>query len=125
MRNLNLIIVSYILLRYALFLLLIQAIYKEVKWVKRSDLNSGEDWFMFAWLFIVPVLIEVIIFTLPIKYGINRIEVSKNRLPYYLYFGLLFLIEFIFIKILISVVLFFLYFRKSLFNKYFPTSENN
>lgn len=117
MRNLNFLIVSYILLRYVLFLKLIQSIYKEVKWVKWSDFDSVED-------------------TLPIKYGINRIEVSKNKIPYFLLFSFLFLIEFIFcnsilakpfnyIKVLISIVLFFLYFRKSLFKKYFPISENN
>ncbi len=134
-RNLNFKVVSYILLRYSLFVIFIVGIYKEIKWVKWSDLHSCEDWFMFIWLFIVPVLIEVIIFTLPIKYGINRIEVSKNKIPYFLLFSFLFLIEFIFcnsilakpfnyIKVFISVVLFFLYFRKSLFKEYFPKSEN-
>lgn len=86
MRKLHLKVIFYLTARYFLFLIIINTIFKEVKWVKWSDLNSAEDWFMFAWLFIVPVLIEVIIFTLPIKYGINRIEVSKNRIPYYLFF---------------------------------------
>lgn len=136
MRKLHLKVVFYLTARYFLFLIIINAIFKEVKWVKWSDLNSAEDWFMFAWLFILPLFIEIIAFTLPFSNGLKRIEFSKNRIPYYLFFGLLFLIEFIFcnsilakpfnyIKVFISVVLFFLYFRKSLLMKYFPTSENN
>ncbi len=136
MRKLHLKVIFYLTARYFLFLIIINAIFKEVKWVKWSDLNSAEDWFMFAWLFILPLFIEIIAFTLPFSNGLKRIEISKNRISCYLFFGLLFLMEFIFcnsilakpfnyIKVLISVVLFFLYFRRSLFKKYFPTSENN
>lgn len=136
MRKLHLKVIFYLTARYFLFLIIINTIFKEVKWVKWSDLNSAEDWFMFAWLFILPLFIEIIAFTLPFSNGLKRIGFSKNRIPYYLFFGLLFLIEFIFcnsilakpfnyIKVFISVVLFFLYFRKSLLMKYFPTSENN
>lgn len=128
MRKLHLKVVFYLTARYFLFLIIINAIFKEVKWVKWSDLNSAEDWFMFAWLFILPLFIEIITFTLPFSNGLKRIEISKNRIPYYLLFAVLYLLEFvlynwiiaihfIYIKVLCSIILFVLVFRKSLFQE--------
>ncbi len=122
--------IFYIIVRYILFLVVINSIYSEVKMVKWSDLQSGEDWFMFVWLLFIPLLIEIFFFTLPFAFGIRKCEISKNRISYFFLFGLLFLIEFIlnywfismkfiYIKVLISVILFVLFFMMSIFKRRF------
>lgn len=117
-------VVLYLLVRSFVFLLTISLLFKDVKVVKLSDLNDKEDWLMFLWLFFVSALIEVIVLTFPFVYGLSRQDVKDSKL-YYLFFALLFLVEFIishwligmrypFIKILISLVLFLVVFRKRL-----------
>jgi hypothetical protein len=52
MRKLHLKVVFYLTARYFLFLIIIKAIFKEVKWVKWSDLNSAEDWFIILFVLV-------------------------------------------------------------------------
>ncbi len=117
-------VVLYLFVRSFLFLLTISLLFKDVKVVKPSDLKDMEDWLMFLWLFFVPALIEVVVLTFPFVYGLSRQDIKGNKL-YYLFFALLFIVEFVicqsligmrypFIKILISLVLFLVVFRKRL-----------
>jgi len=99
---------------------------KDAKMVRLSDLKNKEDLFYFFWLFGIPVIVEIIIIGLPLSYGLE----GKTRTGsgwYYLLFLMLFVIEFAFaswiygvdssiVKVLISLILFFAFFWKKLFN---------
>lgn len=126
MKNLIFKVLGYIVLRNAIFHFTLPFLSKEVKGVKLADLKNYEDWFMFSWLFLLPAVIEAIIFTFPFSYGLNKIETSPNKLNYYILFSVLFIVEyalnhwfiglaFPFYKIGISIFLFILLFRKQLF----------
>jgi len=126
MSNLIVRVIGYIFFRFLVFFTTISIIDKNVKWVKWSDLRNGEDWFMLAWLFFVPTVIEGIILVYPFSYGLSKIENAQNKLPYYLLFSVLFFIEFIvshwfigikypFFKVITSIVVFLILFRKRLF----------
>ncbi len=125
MKNIIFKVLGYIVLRNAIFHFILPFLSKEVKVVKLDDLKNYEDWFMFSWLFLLPAVIEVIIFTFPFSYGLNKIGGSSNKLNYGLLFLGLFIIEyainhwfiglvFPFYKIGISILLFILLFRKQL-----------
>ena len=99
---------------------------KNVKGIKTDDLKTSGDCFQFLWLFLVPPVIEVIILSVPFGYGLNKLKDTQNRLPFYLLFLGLFLLEFIisnwvvgichpFLKMSVSLLLFRLFFRKYLF----------
>lgn len=106
------------------FLLIISWAYNDVHMVSPSDIKNIEDWMMFSWFFLVPILIEVITLAFPFAYGLTRRGVRTNK-AYYLYFFFLFVVEFSIakwiigfsysaLKIFISVVLFVLIFRRRL-----------
>jgi ABC-type spermidine/putrescine transport system permease subunit I len=124
MRSLITDVILYLFIRSLVFFITISVLIKDVKVVTRSDLIDIEDWFMFFWLFFVPPLIEVILLTFPFAYGLSR-QSPRSKTLYYLFFVFLFLIEFLihygligiaypFLKILISIFLFILIFRKRL-----------
>lgn len=119
-------VTSYILLRYVLFFVVLHSTNKDVKFVKLSDLKNGEDWFYFVWLFFIPVIIEAIVFGLPMSFGLNKMAEPNNKLIFYLLFVVLFLLEFFlanwlygtssaFLKVCVSLVLFLVLFWKRLF----------
>ncbi|OQP39966.1 hypothetical protein A4H97_17265 [Niastella yeongjuensis] len=127
MRNLTTKVAGYIFLRYVLYLTVVYATNKDARFVKSSDLRSGEDWFYFIWLFGIPVLIEMIVIGPPLFYGLKKISTAGNRFVFYLLFIGLFAIEFLIsnwvygsqssavLKVCISVLLFLILFFKRLF----------
>ena len=125
MKNFIFKVLGYIVLRNFLFHFTLPFISKEVKWVKLENLKNGDDWFMFSWLFLLPAVVEAIIFFLPFSYGLDKIESKSNISNFYLLFVVLFIVEYSvnhwFIgliyplyKIGISIFLFILMFRKQL-----------
>ncbi|SDX69297.1 hypothetical protein SAMN05444410_1277 [Hydrobacter penzbergensis] len=128
MKNLIFKVLGYILFRFLVFFIVIHLIDKNVKWVEPSDLRNKEDWFMFLWLFLVPILIEMILLTLPFAYGLNKIiNAGNKRVIIWGLFILLFLcefaiykwvipIEYLVWKVIISIFLFLFLFRKRLLN---------
>lgn len=125
MGNILLKVAGYILFRYFAFFVVLYTTDNNVKMVQPSDLRNKEDWFMFLWLFGLPVLLEFLIIGLPMGYGLNKLS-NSNKIYIYILFLVLFVIEFLFanwiygtqsafIKTGISVVLFLLLFWKRLF----------
>lgn len=116
-------ILGYIFFRYLAFFIIL-VFFRDVKW-NWSNLKNGEDWFYFGWLFFVPVIIEIIVFGLPMGYGLNKLS-NSNKIYIYALFLVLFVIEFLFanwiygtqsafIKTGISILLFLILFWKRLF----------
>ena len=116
---------GYIFFRYLAFFATLYVTDKNVKMVQWTDLRKGEDWFMFLWLFGLPILLEFLIIGLPMGYGLNKLS-NSNKIYIYVLFFVLFAIEFLFanwiygtqsafIKTGISVVLFLVLFWKRLF----------
>jgi hypothetical protein len=127
MSNLILKVIGYIFLRSLVFFVALPIIDKNVKLVKGSDLENKEDWLMFLWLFLVPIIIEIIILFFPFSYGLSKVDKSHNKSLFYLFFLILFFIEFALthwlvgiryplLKVGISLFLFLLLFRKRLFS---------
>ena len=126
MGNLIFMVIGYIFLRFVIFYAMLFLIDKNMKLLKSSDLESGEDWLYFLWLFFVPTAIEAILLSFPFSFGLRKIYISHNKLFFYFLFIALFIVEFILsnwlygtqsavIKIIISLLLFLLLFRKRLF----------
>lgn len=125
MGNVIIKIAGYIFLRYVSFLAVLYATDKSVKKTQWTDLQKGEDWFMFLWLFGLPVLLEFLIIGLPMGYGLNKMS-NSNKVYIYVLFLVLFVLEFLFanwiygtqsafIKTGISIMLFLGLFWKRLF----------
>lgn len=125
MWNVILKVFGYIFFRYFAFFIVLYTTDKTVKIVQSSDLRNREDWFMFLWLFGLPVLLECLIIGLPMGYGLNKLS-NSNKAYIYALFLVLFVIEFLFanwiygtqsafIKTSISIVLFLVLFWKRLF----------
>jgi hypothetical protein len=119
-------VIGYIVLRYCLFYGALFLISKNVKGLKATDLQRKEDWFMAAWLFLLPVVIECLVLFYPFSYGLDKITGKTNKSWFYLFFLVLFIIEFVlynnvfgirypFLKVGVSIVLFVVLFRKRLF----------
>jgi hypothetical protein len=95
--------------------------------VRWSDLRNGEDWFYFLWLFIIPIVIDIIVIGLPMAYSIAKITKPTNVFIIYPFLIVLFVIEFgisnwiynntylSFLKIGIGIMLFLIFFWKRLF----------
>lgn len=126
MRSLLFKVTGYIAIRYLIFLTLLYITKEDVKIVRPSELQKGEDWFMFVWLFALPVFIEFLIIGIPFWHGLNRLANSSKNIFVYILFVILFLIEFFianwlygsesaFIKVATSSVLFLIFFRKRIF----------
>lgn len=116
---------GYIFFRYIAFFVVLYTTDKSVKMVQSSDLRNREDWFMFLWLFGLPILLEFLIIGLPMGYGLNKLS-NSNKFYIYVLFLVLFVIEFLFanwiygthsafIKTGIGVILFLVLFWKRLF----------
>lgn len=125
MKNFILRVLGYIFFRNAIFHFTLPFFSKEVKGVQLEDLKNFEDWFMFSWLFLLPAIIEAVVFTFPFSYGLNRIESGSSKMNYCLLFISLFVLEYVlihwfvgltypFYKIAISILLFLILFRKQL-----------
>ena len=86
-------VIKYIFLRYVLSLLVMHIIDKEFRMASWSDILNGgnyEDWFLFLWMYGLPVLIEVLIIGLPMVYGLKLINPYNTLLIYLLFIGLFF-----------------------------------
>ena len=123
MRNAVIKTSGYILLRYLLFFIILYTTNKDVKMVGSQNLKNWEDWFMLFWLFVLPLLLELLIIGLPISYGLRKVYTTTNKVPIYTLFVALFIIEFLFanwlygiqsafLKVGISVALFLILFWK-------------
>jgi len=117
-------IAGYIFLRYVTFFIILVNT-KKLSW-NWSNLKKEEDWFMFLWLFGLPVLLEFLVIGLPMNFGLNKLT-NTNKISIYTLFIILFVIEFLFanwiygtqsavIKIGISIVLFLILFWKRIFS---------
>ncbi len=118
---------KYIGIRYLItFILFFAFIHKEWRFegwgTLRDSLDSFEDWFMFFWLFILPVLFELLYQGLAMSYFLKKLS-RQNWLLMLFIFVFLFILEFIvtiqffaihFVatKLIVSVVLFFVFYGK-------------
>ncbi|MEY4486768.1 MAG: hypothetical protein RL440_1303 [Bacteroidota bacterium] len=118
---------KYIGIRYLItFILFFAFIHKEWRFegwsTLRDSLDSFEDWFMFFWLFILPVLFELLYQGLAMSYFLKKLS-RQNWLLMLFIFVLLFILEFtvtiqlfaihfVATKLFVSVVLFFVFYRK-------------
>jgi len=116
---------KYIGIRYLItFILFFAFIHKDWKFegwgTLRDSLHSFEDWFMFFWLFILPVLFELLYQGLAMSYCLKKLN-RQNWLLMLFIFVLLFILEFILTiqffainfvatKLIVSVVLFFVFY---------------
>jgi len=127
MKKLILKITGYIFLRYITSFILLLLIDKSAKFLKLEDVQTREDWFMFFWLFLIPVLLEWIIFVVPLSYGLNKIT-KDNRFWFSILLLVLFLIEYLianyvfgfkhsYWKVAISIVLFMLLFKSKIIER--------
>lgn len=118
-------VIGYFILRYIAFFIILFTAGENVKTVQSSDLKSGEDWFIFLWLFGLPFLFEILIIGLPMSFGLNKLSSATNKLLIYRGLFVLFVIEFFianwiygtqsaFIKIGASLILFIALFWKRL-----------
>lgn len=114
----------YILLRYVISFLVLYTTNKSLKRLEWEDFQNWEDWFMFLWIFITPAILELIFIGLPMTYGLKKLT-NKNKIFIYLLFIILFTIEFLFfswifalnfviIKLFVSVFLFFCFYWKKI-----------
>ena len=126
MKNLIFKVSGYIFLRNAIFHLTLPFFMKNVKSLKGEYLRNYEDWFMFSWLFILPAVIEILIFAFPFSYGLKKIDTSTNKLKYHLLFIGMFSVEYIALrslnaltylpyKITVSIFIFIIMFRRQIF----------
>ena len=118
---------KYIGIRYLItFILFFAFIHKEWRFegwsTLRDSLDSFEDWFMFFWLFILPVLFELLYQGLAMSYFLKKLS-RQNWLLMLFIFVLLFILEFtvtiqlfainfVATKLIVSVVLFFVFYGK-------------
>ena len=116
---------KYIGIRYLItFILFFAFIHKEWRFegwsTLRDSLDSFEDWFMFFWLFILPVLFELLYQGLAMSYFLKKLS-RQNWLLMLFIFVLLFILEFtvtiqlfaihfVATKLFVSVVLFFVFY---------------
>lgn len=118
---------KYIGIRYLItFILFFAFIHKEWRFegwsTLRDSLDSFEDWFMFFWLFILPVLFELLYQGLAMSYFLKKLS-RQNWLLMLFIFVLLFILEFtvtiqlfainfVATKLIVSVVLFFIFYGR-------------
>lgn len=118
---------KYIGIRYLItFILFFAFIHKEWRFegwsTLRDSLDSFEDWFMFFWLFILPVLFEFLYQGLAMSYFLKKLS-RQNWLLMLFIFVLLFILEFtvtiqlfainfVATKLIVSVVLFFIFYGR-------------
>lgn len=118
-------VIGYILLRYIIFFGILYSS-KTAKMVKWSDLQKGADWFMFFWLFFVPIIGEIVIIGIPMAYDLSKISTSTNKFLLYSILVALFVVEFLiadwlygipasYWKLSVSITLFLLFFWRRLF----------
>ena len=116
---------GYILLSYILYLCANYIIVKDAKFPSKSDLRNAQDWFLFLFLFAIPVIIDLILVGLPMVYGFKRLAVSESKYPFYVLIIGLFAVEFIVtctlsgvapsaLKVIISILLFIVFFWRRL-----------
>jgi len=121
-------VVGYIFLRFIVFQSVLGLTSNDSKMVKLSDLQTGEDLFYILWIFLFFPVLEIIVLTIPFSYGLQKITESKSLwviMLFLLLFGIEFLLAVLltnyeisalkFYKIGISMMLFVMLFRKSLF----------
>ncbi|EFK60117.1 hypothetical protein ACFU8T_20565 [Sphingobacterium spiritivorum] len=71
-------VLVYILVLNIVFYLVYYITNEEAKSIKLSDLRNAEDWFLFIWLFGIPVLLDFLIVGLPISYGFSKYQLSRK-----------------------------------------------
>jgi len=124
MNRINIKVLGYFFLRYIFFYVVLLLTSENVKGINIQDLKTGKDWFMLTWLFLVPLLIEIVVLIYPFSYGLNKVSKGQNKYMYVVFLGA-FLMEYViynwmiglsypFLKIGVSIVLFILLFRKLL-----------
>lgn len=107
-------VLGYVLVLNIVFYIVYYIINEEAKSIKLSDLRNAEDWFMFIWLFGIPILLDFLIVGLPINYVFSKYQFSCKT--YFILF-IIFIIEFLLssslygnetalIKVGLSIILF-------------------
>lgn len=130
MKNILVKTILYVVICYVIFMLTMLIINKDSKVVKFSDLKKFEDYFYFFWLFIIPVLIDCLLIGLPILFILKNKRYEKKY--FYLVFPVVFIIEYFFsswiygnqsaiIKVIIYLILFVLFFYKTIRLKFIET----
>lgn len=97
--------------------------------------SSFENWFMFFWLFILPILFECLYQGLLLTYCLKKLT-RRNELIILFIISLLFFLEFkvtiqifsihfVCTKLIVSVILFFVFYGKVIINKRKTNNINN
>ena len=90
-------VLVYILVLNIVFYIVYYITNEEAKSIKLSDLRNAEDWFMFIWLFGIPILLDFLIVGLPINYVFSKYQLSRKT--YILLFFVL-IVEFLLTSLL-------------------------
>lgn len=117
-------ILSYLIIRSTLFYGLLLTVNKSINGEQSIELRTIQDWFMLLWLFIVPIIIDIVIFGYPFYYILNKLNKNVTLMYYAMIFGL-FIVEFILanwvvcfafplVKVFIGAALLCLMFHKQL-----------
>lgn len=90
-------VLVYILVLNIVFYIVYYITNEEAKSIKLSDLRNAEDWFMFIWLFGIPIVLDFLIVGLPINYVFSKYQLSRKT--YILLFFML-IVEFLLTSLL-------------------------
>lgn len=90
-------VLVYILVLNIVFYIVYYITNEEAKSIKLSDLRNAEDWFMFIWLFGIPIVLDFLIVGLPINYVFSKYQLSRKT--YILLFFIL-IVEFLLTSLL-------------------------
>lgn len=117
-------ILSYIIIRSILFYGFLLTVNRSISGEQIIELRTFQDWFMLLWIFIVPIIIEIVLVGYPFYYVLNKLNTNGKYIYYAMILGL-FIVEFIlanwvvcfafpFVKIFIGAALLCLMFHKQL-----------
>lgn len=122
-------IVIYIFIKYLIIFLLFMIKENSFKLLELNNIRNGEDLFYYLWIVLFFPIVDIILFSVPLYYCLK----TKNKIYFVLSLLTIFSIEYlmnvyftsqkvfdvdVFLKVIIGLILFFIFFYRSIFNTF-------
>ncbi len=122
-------VVLYIFIKYFIIFLLFMIKDNSFKLLELNNIRNGRDLFYYLWIVLFFPVIDVILFSVPLYYCLR----TKNKIYFTVSLLAIFSIEYlmniyftsqklfdinVFLKVIIGLILFFIFFYKNMFNKF-------